>query len=53
MDVASHRAVWIGVQKNRSRDAVRRIRRRDVALMMRRTLVRAVTTDRAMKDEAD
>ena len=53
MDVAFHRAVSIGVQKNHSRVVAHRIRSRDVVLMMRRMLVRAVTTDRAMKDEAD
>ena len=53
MDVAFHRAVWIGVPENRNRAAARRIRSRDVVLRMRRTLVRAVTIDQGMKDEAD
>jgi hypothetical protein len=53
MDVASHRAVWIGVPENHNRAVAHRILSRDAALMMRRTLVLAVTTDPGMKDEAD
>jgi hypothetical protein len=53
MDVAFHRAVLIGVRKNHSRAAARRIRSRDVVRLMRLTLVPVVITDRAMKDEAD
>jgi hypothetical protein len=53
MDVAFHRAVWIGVPENRNRAAVHQIHSRGVALMMRRMLVRAVTIDQGTKDEAD
>jgi hypothetical protein len=53
MDVAFHRAVSIGVRKNHSRAVAHPIRSRDAVRMMRLTLVQAVTTDRAMKDEAD